>query len=126
MNVLTSGADEFPDVQSFLDYAEHMEQKAAAPEDPTGDKVSMMSIHRSKGLEFPVVCIIGASEGIIPHDKAQGARSIEEERRLFYVAMTRAKDYLVISCLLEYRRKEIKPSRFMEEALLEVSDPVGV
>lgn len=124
VSVLVLGANEFPDPQSFMDYTEHMQAKAAAPEDPTGDKVSMMSIHRSKGLEFPVVCIIGASDGIIPHEKSTKTKQIEEERRLFYVAMTRAMDYLVISSLLEYRNQELEPSRFIEESLLEVSEEV--
>ncbi len=124
VNVLVVGASEFPNVQAFLDYAEQMQEKAAAPDDPKGNKVTMMSIHRSKGLEFPVVCVVGVTEGLIPHAQGMSAQGVEEERRLFYVAMTRAMDYLVISCLLKHRMKDADPSRFVEEALLEI--PEGV
>ena len=55
-----------------------------------------MTMHASKGLEFPVVIICDANQNIIPHKKAIEAGNIEEERRLFYVAMTRAKEFLFI------------------------------
>ena len=60
------------------------------------DKVNLMTMHASKGLEFPVVIICDANQNIVPHKKAIEANNIEEERRLFYVAMTRAKEFLFI------------------------------
>ncbi|MCL2128111.1 MAG: ATP-dependent helicase, partial [Treponema sp.] len=88
-------------------------------------KVSLMTIHSAKGLEFPVVFIAGAEEGLIPHEKSVNAEngdeagSLEEERRLFYVAITRAKDKLFITCCRERRHlrgdDECKPSPFLEE-----------
>jgi DNA helicase-2/ATP-dependent DNA helicase PcrA len=90
-------------------------------------KVNLMTIHSAKGLEFPVVFIAGAEEGIIPHEKSiagseepsEIAGSIEEERRLFYVAITRARDKLYISCCQKRRRlqsaEECNPSPFIEE-----------
>jgi len=94
----------------------------------TGGKVNLMTIHAAKGLEFPVVFIAGAEEGIIPHERSledeglslsQGANPVEEERRLFYVAITRAQDKLYItSCQQRNRREgssERQPSPFLGE-----------
>ena len=92
-------------------------------------KVNLMTIHAAKGLEFPVVFIAGAEEGIIPHERSLEdageappsafSNPIEEERRLFYVAITRARDKLYISCCKKRRRQkgeiERSPSPFLEE-----------
>ncbi|MBR1404754.1 MAG: UvrD-helicase domain-containing protein [Treponema sp.] len=85
-------------------------------------KVNLMTIHASKGLEFPVVFIAGAEEGLIPHGRAVdegGDAAVEEERRLFYVAITRARDKLLISSCRSRRRQnsavESQPSRFLDE-----------
>lgn len=104
-------------------------------EDSLKGKVSLMTIHASKGLEFPVVFIVGAEDGIIPHARSieEGEENIEEERRLFYVAITRAQDKLFItSC--QNRRKmqtvtECEPSRFLDEIpqnLVEYHQPTVV
>ena len=62
-------------------------------------KVLLMTVHASKGLEFPVVFVVGLEEGTFPHQRSMGnAIEIEEERRLMYVAMTRAKKNLILSC----------------------------
>ena len=60
------------------------------------DAVSLMTLHAAKGLEFPVVFISGVSDGIIPLKNRKGDCDIDEERRLFYVGMTRAKEELII------------------------------
>jgi len=91
-------------------------------------KVSLMTIHSAKGLEFPVVFIAGAEEGLIPHEKSiadenetpsETAGSLEEERRLFYVAITRAREKLYITSCQKRRRlqsvEECNPSPFLEE-----------
>jgi DNA helicase-2/ATP-dependent DNA helicase PcrA len=98
-------------------------------------KVNLMTIHASKGLEFPVVFIAGSEDGIIPHDRAmedgEGSTEfspLEEERRLFYVAITRARDKLFITSCLRRRRQgagggppgadgaaDNAPSRFLAE-----------
>lgn len=96
-------------------------------------KVNLMTVHASKGLEFPVVFIAGAEEGLMPHLRAVeegGDSAIEEERRLFYVAVTRARDRLFISSCLNRRRMnasiECEPSRFLDEipeSLVEYHEP---
>ena len=85
-------------------------------------KVNLMTVHASKGLEFPVVFIAGAEEGLMPHSRAVeegGDAAIEEERRLFYVAVTRARDRLFISSCRKRRRMnasvDCEPSRFLDE-----------
>jgi DNA helicase-2/ATP-dependent DNA helicase PcrA len=84
-------------------------------------KVNLMTIHASKGLEFPVVFIAGAEDGIIPHERSleEAAGSVEEERRLFYVAITRAREKLFITSCLRRRRNqnlvECCPSPFLAE-----------
>jgi len=83
--------------------------------------VTLMSIHRSKGLEFPVVFLVGASEEILPHARNE---NLEEERRLFYVAITRAREKLYVSSPREIiaggKIKELNVSRFVYEAGLAV------
>ena len=95
-------------------------------------KVNLMTIHASKGLEFPVVFIIGAEDGIIPHARSmeEGDGNVEEERRLFYVAITRARDKLFISSCQRRRKMggvvECAPSPFLEEipaSLVEYHEP---
>ena len=84
------------------------------------EKVSLMSIHMAKGLEFPVVYVVGLEENLFPSIMSINSREeIEEERRLFYVAMTRAKDKLILShCKQRFKWGNIidcEPSRFISE-----------
>ncbi len=84
------------------------------------DRVSLMTVHSAKGLEFPVVFVAGLEEGVFPHQAAaRDGRDVEEERRLCYVAMTRAMERLTLSCASERRRFGShtfgSPSRFLRE-----------
>lgn len=101
-------------------------------DDSDKGKVNLMTIHASKGLEFPVVFIVGCEDGIIPHARSleDGEGNIEEERRLFYVAITRAQQKLFLSSC-RHRRKmqtvvECTPSPFLDEIpanLVEYHEP---
>ncbi len=71
--------------------------------DEKAEKVSLMTMHAAKGLEFPVVFIAGCEDGFIPFKKNEETNDIEEERRLFYVAMTRAKEKLYLSHVVKRR-----------------------
>ena len=82
--------------------------------------VNLMTMHAAKGLEFDTVFVIEANEGSCPYKKATADEEIEEERRLFYVAMTRAKRKLVISYVKEKNGKDLLTSRFVSELLLNV------
>ena len=77
--------------------------------------VEFLTMHGAKGLEYEVVFIIQGNEGVMPYKKAQTEEEIEEERRLFYVAMTRAKKKLIISYVKEKNGKSKSPSRFVGE-----------
>ena len=84
------------------------------------DAVNMLTMHSSKGLEYKAVIIVNCNEGTSPHYKSLGnTKQLEEERRLFYVAMTRAKDYLFMtfpdSVLVQGQLQYAKPSRFLKE-----------
>ncbi|MEN0644133.1 ATP-dependent helicase [Alkalicoccobacillus gibsonii] len=110
-------------IPSFLEHVNHMQAKQdehrmqATP----AEAVQLLTIHRSKGLEFKNVYILGAVEGSMPHDYALEAwrdgddQPLEEERRLMYVAMTRAEQALAISVPMMYRGKRAQRSRFVRE-----------
>jgi len=83
------------------------------------DAVRLMTVHSAKGLEFRNVAIVGLEDGTFPHDAAQDEGRVDEERRLFYVALTRAKEWLLLSHSLRRRRygsiEACTPSRFLDE-----------
>ena len=83
------------------------------------DAVSLMTMHGAKGLEFDTVFIVGANEGISPYKKAETKEELEEERRMFYVAMTRAKHKLIITYTKERNGKRMEQSRYVSELLRE-------
>ncbi|NLK45978.1 MAG: UvrD-helicase domain-containing protein [Treponema sp.] len=101
-------------------------------DDSDKGKANLMTIHASKGLEFPVVFIAGCEDGIIPHARSleEGEGNIEEERRLFYVAITRARQKLFLSSCRNRRKMqtviECTPSPFLDEIptnLVEYHEP---
>ncbi len=124
-------------VESFIDGIAYYEQKTKKPnledylrmisldtndddEEMKNGKLALMTIHSSKGLEFPYVYIVGAEQGIIPHRKSLLSDSgLSEERRLFYVAITRAQQMLSISYPKARMKfgtlEEKKPSEFLED-----------
>ena len=94
---LLSAMKEFDNLESFL---EHVSLATSIDQDWDGEKVNMMTMHASKGLEFEVVFLPGWEEGLFPHQKSieeKGQNGLEEERRLAYVGITRAKKKAIIS-----------------------------
>lgn len=91
-------AYKFASPDEFLDYVDATIEaaKVAQRENAKIDAVEMSTVHSSKGLEWPVVHVIGVNDGVFPHGRAEDP---EEERRLFYVAATRARDALYVSCV---------------------------
>ena len=102
-------------VENYGDTLEEMwqEQKKQQVKEEPG--VSLMTMHASKGLEFPVVFVPTLNEDIVPYRKAVQEGNLEEERRMLYVAMTRAKTYLHLSFVKERFHKEAEPSPFLYE-----------
>ncbi len=106
------------------EYGEQLKEQAKGLEQDA-NCVSLMTMHSSKGLEFPVVYILDASERVTPHHKAVLDADLEEERRMFYVAMTRAKDRLHVCYAKERYGKEQERSRFVDEYLGNVPPRAG-
>ncbi|HWT77034.1 MAG TPA: ATP-dependent helicase [Mobilitalea sp.] len=104
------------------EYKEELKRQAAENKERKHDSVMIATMHSSKGLEFQTVFIIDANEGITPHKKAALAADLEEERRLFYVAMTRAKELLYIFSAKERYNKVMQWSRFIDEIQEEKQD----
>lgn len=104
------GLQEFIDMMLLRDYEDEMG-------DAKKDQVQLMTMHAAKGLEFPVVFIIGVEEDMIPHHKL--GSDISEERRLFYVGVTRAQQKLVMTHARQRKRygklRDVLPSRFLSE-----------
>ena len=118
INGYLENAGEEPSLAGFLD--EIALYTDLDSHDPDQDCVVMMTMHSAKGLEFPVVFVVGAEEGIFPGIRAIGeTEEMEEERRLCYVAMTRAKEKLYMTCasqrMLFGRTNSNRPSRFLGE-----------
>lgn len=117
-------SERFPTAGEVLDYIEETIRAAKTQRDDKqagGNRVLLMSIHRSKGLEWPHVYVIGMNEMVLPHAKGDP----EEERRLAYVAATRARDVLVLSYVRRIATRagirDVEPSRFVLDTGLDVS-----
>jgi len=113
LNELEAALSRFERIEDFLFYVDQLR--------------AFMTLHKSKGLEFPVVFIAGCAQGLLPHHKALPARwsggddgGLEEERRLCYVGMTRARERLYISYPRTYQGKQLTASQFLEEAFPEL------
>tara|TARA_B100001996_G_C18254113_1_gene436434 strand:- start:20 stop:562 length:543 start_codon:yes stop_codon:yes gene_type:complete len=116
---LIRGMREFDNLQSFL---EHVSLATSIDQDWEGQKINLMTMHAAKGLEFDVVFLPGWEEGLFPHQKSleeKGDQALEEERRLAYVGITRAKKESFISFVMNrmYRGDWIDSlaSRFIGE-----------
>lgn len=119
MQEMTRDKKSIPEFLSFVEnYGDTLEEirqehkKQQVKEEPG---VSLMTMHASKGLEFPVVFVPTLNEDIVPYRKAVQEGNLEEERRMLYVAMTRAKTYLHLSFVKERFHKEAEPSPFLYE-----------
>ena len=125
---LLNGVNDFIDQQleifegdnSLSKYLQDVALYSETDKEIKSEKVSLMSIHMAKGLEFPIVYVVGLEENLFPSIMSINSREdIEEERRLFYVAMTRAKEKLILShCEQRFKWGNIidcEPSRFLSE-----------
>jgi DNA helicase-2/ATP-dependent DNA helicase PcrA len=156
LDELEASAERFGTIPLFLEFIDNVTERNELSRQPglkeQGNRIALMTIHKSKGLEFPVVFLIGASEGILPHSSAledlrqkdrrtaktsvtvvsaaagrasadSGIAALEEERRLAYVAVTRAREELFISSPARHRGKKAEVSRFMLSAFRSAAAP---
>lgn len=116
LNIMIGNAAEFESLDDFLAEATLM---SSADEQTSTNFVTLMTIHAAKGLEFPAVFLVGLEEGLFPSSRSDDEDSIEEERRLAYVGMTRARKLLILtyagSRFSNGQRSYNTPSRFLME-----------
>jgi len=131
LDELQERAKPFQDIESWFEhireYGETLKKQFEDKNEVESDSVSLITMHSAKGLEFEVVFVIDTVEGVVPHQKAVMDSEIEEERRMFYVALTRAKHYLHVYFPKERFDKKTLVSRFVremvpDEKLLETSN----
>ncbi len=129
INAALDSRDRGESVSEFLDHAALVSD---ADQYDAAQQITLMTLHAAKGLEFPLVFLVGMEEGLFPHSRTLLAPDdIEEERRLCYVGMTRAMDTLVLSRARLRRRygtdmpEPTTPSRFLEEVPAELLEDLG-
>jgi superfamily I DNA/RNA helicase len=132
---LSQFAEKHHTIRHFLQAMTRLKEQAEETSKNKRDCVSLMTVHKSKGLESPVVFVVGLTESIFPHRRSTTmlaedgpvvVSGIAEERRLAYVAFTRAQKLLFLSSIRRYRNSDAIPSRFIQEAGLSPTDEDGV
>ncbi|HKD77979.1 MAG TPA: ATP-dependent helicase, partial [Ktedonobacterales bacterium] len=132
---LTNIAQRHQSIRQFLQAMVQLKEQSEDTSKNKRDCVSLLTVHKSKGLEQRVVFVIGLVEGIFPHQRSFSLSAddtpvvqsgIAEERRLAYVAFTRAQQRLFLSSLVRYRGGDATPSRFIHEAGLTPTDETGI
>lgn len=119
LDMLQESAKEYKTVEEWkehiLQYGEELKEQATKKKREDRDAISLTTMHSSKGLEYKHVFILDVNEDVTPHHKAVIDADLEEERRLFYVAITRAKEFLYLYYTKERYNKSQQPSRYLEE-----------
>jgi DNA helicase-2/ATP-dependent DNA helicase PcrA len=122
-------ATRFDDMQDMLAQIQLLNSETSDKQvDPDADSLRLTTVHQAKGLEFGVVFILGMADGMFPLRRAIESNDLEEERRLFYVAVTRAKDELYL-CYPKVNSKGgaatlLSPSRFLSEVSEDLHQPL--
>lgn len=118
LDELQDASREFKNYGTWFDhmdaYTEELKEQKRQQEMMT-DCVSLATLHSSKGLEYPIVFLLDVNEEIMPYKKAVLDADLQEERRMFYVGITRAKEALYVNSVKKYSGKEVEISRFVEE-----------
>lgn len=109
MDALENIAEKYTDLKDFIYHIKKIDELS---DESSDKKIQLSTIHKAKGLEFPVVFIIGCNDGLLPHKKST---DIYDEKRLFYVGITRAEKELYLSSTATYNTQSCKPSPFINE-----------
>jgi DNA helicase-2/ATP-dependent DNA helicase PcrA len=117
LNALMGLAEEAPASTTLKQFVTDLLERQAGQHEPTMSAVTLATLHSAKGLEWDSVHIVGLSEGLLPITYAKGLEAIDEERRLFYVGVTRARKKLSLSWAAEgvHRGQTRQASRFLAE-----------
>lgn len=117
-------ASSMPEDTGLSGLVEELQRRQSAQHAPTADAITLTTVHAAKGLQWSAVVVAGLSEGAFPHGQADSATQIEEERRLFYVAITRARERLLLTRARARQPggRERAQSRFLAEAFPEQSE----
>lgn len=121
LNGILTLVDEQPPGTTVEQFSEELLARQRAHHEPTLEAVTLSAVHAAKGLEWSLVHLIGMSEGLLPIAFAESDEAVDEERRLAYVAFTRARDDLRISGTQGSGRSRRRPSRFIAEAGLSIA-----
>lgn len=116
LSAILTLVDDAPAGTTVHDFSEELSARSKTHHEPTLDAVTLSAVHAAKGLEWSLVHLIGMSEGLLPISHAVTQADIDEERRLAYVALTRARDDLRLSGAAGGGRASRHPSRFLAEA----------
>ncbi|MFB2584262.1 ATP-dependent helicase [Herbiconiux liukaitaii] len=124
LNALMGLAEGMPAGTTFRQFTDELMHRQSSQHEPTMRAVTLATLHSAKGLEWPVVFIIGVSEGLLPIGHASGFEGVDEERRLLYVGITRARERLALSwaSIGSRRTGERAPSRFLTETGIRTAD----
>ncbi len=117
LDMMTSAAMQYDSYEAFMEYIEDYKEmlEDAGEDNCDEDRVTIITMHSSKGLEYKTVILPDLNEGLVPQAKARRREEIEEERRVFYVAMTRAKENLFLTYPEKKGNYKMSPSRFLRE-----------
>lgn len=116
LNSILALADDMPQGTTIVSFSEELLARQRAQHEPRFEAVTLSAVHAAKGLEWALVHVVGMSEGVFPISHAVAEHEIEEERRLAYVAFTRARDELLVSGFASAARTTRRPSRFISES----------
>ena len=117
LDMITSAAMQYDSYEAFMEYIEDYKEmlEDAGEDNCDEDRVTIITMHSSKGLEYKTGILPDLNEGLVPQAKARRREEIEEERRVFYVAMTRAKENLFLTYPEKKGNYKMSPSRFLRE-----------
>ncbi|MGA1837912.1 ATP-dependent helicase [Herbiconiux sp. 11R-BC] len=127
LNALMGLAESMPPGTTFRQFTDELMERQSSQHEPTVRAVTLATLHSAKGLEWPAVFIVGVAEGLLPISYATGFEGIDEERRLLYVGITRARERLALSwaAIGSRRSGERAPSRFLPETGIRSADAPG-